>query len=306
MSRTDLPPGERPVACGFGMTVVDCQLLMARLPTGDEKRTARAARTQVGGPVPTALAAFAKLGGHAELLSAWANDAEGRLIEEDLRHGGVAIDPRLCRCVERTGVAHVWTEDGTGRRCVAALPPDEPPDTEPAAAFGAHADLLHLDGWGGGAAVAAARAAVDRGGTVVLDAGSPKPATAELLGLAAVVNVPRHFFGRFFGDDDPDRGIDRLRAHGPVRVFVTDGARGVTVAADGLREHVPALVVEARDTCGAGDAFCGGLLWGEAAGFGPLETARFASAVAALKVSRVGNRAALPTLGEVGGLLRSR
>ena len=300
---TDSALSPAPVARGFGMTVVDRQLLMTRLPAGDEKRTARAARTQIGGPVPTALAAFVKLGGRAELLSAWADDVDGRLIEEDLRRCGVGFDPTGCRCAAVTGVAHVWTEDGTGRRCVAALPPDPPPSAEAATAFGSPATLLHLDGWGGAAAVAAARAAVDHGGTVVLDAGSPKPATAEVLGLAAVVNVPRHFLGQFFGDEDVERGVTRLLALGPRRVFVTDGGRGVTVAADGLREQIPAFPVEARDTCGAGDAFCGGLLWAEAAGCGPLETARFAAAVAALKVSRVGNRAALPSLGEVEELL---
>ena len=110
---------------GLGLAVVDHLLVLPRLPGPDEKTTASDVRTQVGGPVPTALAQLAKLGGPAgTLLSAWADDADGAAIEADLRAGGLCFHPARCRTAPRTGFAQVWVEAGTGRRSLAASRPD--------------------------------------------------------------------------------------------------------------------------------------------------------------------------------------
>jgi ribokinase len=62
--------------------------------------------------------------------------------------------------------------------------------------------------------------------------------------------------------------------------------------------RVPAFKTEVVDTTGAGDAFCAGLLTMLVEGKGLIEAARFASAVAALKITRLGARS-LPTRKEV-------
>lgn len=56
----------------------------------------------------------------------------------------------------------------------------------------------------------------------------------------------------------------------------------------GCREFVPACRVEAVDTTGAGDAFNGAFAVSLMCGNSPLHAARFASAVAAISVTRKG------------------
>ncbi|MEZ4282524.1 MAG: PfkB family carbohydrate kinase [Myxococcota bacterium] len=82
----------------------------------------------------------------------------------------------------------------------------------------------------------------------------------------------------------------RLRADYRIgRVVITDGAAGSLVCdADGCR-RVPAYRVKrVVDSTGAGDAFLGGYLAGEAMGLSPLDAARLGNACGAACVERVG------------------
>ncbi len=86
-------------------------------------------------------------------------------------------------------------------------------------------------------------------------------------------------------------------------VIITLGGRGVFVSADGREEILPAFKVEAVDTTGAGDAFNGGLLAGLAEGMDLWTAARFANALAALSVQKIGTTPAMPTRQEVDAFL---
>jgi sugar/nucleoside kinase (ribokinase family)/fructoselysine-6-P-deglycase FrlB-like protein len=92
---------------------------------------------------------------------------------------------------------------------------------------------------------------------------------AELLELARTVDVfvpSREELTGLVGYDDPRRAARELLASGVPSVVVKLGADGAIVAsADGITD-VAACPVEAVDTTGAGDAFCGGLAAGLAAG----------------------------------------
>ena len=302
------PPARRVV--GLGLAVVDHQLILPRLPRPDQKANASAARTQIGGPVPTALAQLAKLGEPAgTFLSAWGDDADGAAIEADLTAAGLRFDPTACRTAPRTGFAQIWIEADTGRRSLAAFRPDGANLTaEWAAAAVAGADLLHSDGWPGGAAVAGCRAVKAAGGTVSVDLGaSPKP--AALVELADVLNLPAQAMTRLTGERDPAAAARALCERGPRLVTVTNGSRGCWFAArsaGGVQAgFVPAFPARAVDTCGAGDAFCGGLLFASLRDDSAAAAVRFASAVASLKVRGLGNRDALPDLAAVEELLRT-
>jgi sugar/nucleoside kinase (ribokinase family)/D-arabinose 5-phosphate isomerase GutQ len=89
---------------------------------------------------------------------------------------------------------------------------------------------------------------------------------------------------------DPEELARRLRAEsGATTVVITDGARGSLLSnADGERwipAYSPKSVV---DSTGAGDAFLGGFLAGEALGLGPVDAAKLGNACGAACVERVG------------------
>ena len=90
---------------------------------------------------------------------------------------------------------------------------------------------------------------------------------------------------------------------------ITNGSQGCWFASrtgDGFESgFLPAFPAEAVDTNGAGDAFCGGLLFALLHDYPAARAVRFASAVASLKVRSFGNRDALPDRAAVETLLAS-
>jgi len=83
---------------------------------------------------------------------------------------------------------------------------------------------------------------------------------------------------------------------GPQVVLFTFGEKGcVGVSSDGFFT-MPAFQVDVVDTVGAGDVFHGAFLAGLVKGRTVQDAARFASAVAAIKCTRIGGRAGIPSL----------
>ena len=60
--------------------------------------------------------------------------------------------------------------------------------------------------------------------------------------------------------------------------------------------NIPAYQVEAVDTVGAGDVFHGAFLAGLLKGWSTKEVARFSCAVSAIKCTRPGGRAGIPSM----------
>lgn len=299
--RGNLNDSSRPYSVtGLGTVVVDHMVVVDGFPERDTKNEVGEHWFQVGGPVPTALVAATKLGGKATFLGRWAKDHLGAMIEDDLRAQGVAFDAPVCEADSQTGFAHVWVEHESGRRTsVFHRGSHEIDESEVDAGAIARHDALHLDGWATAAAIKAAKAMRAKEGTVFLDLGSPKKRLEELLAEVDVVNCPLRCVERFFGELDPVEGGGRLLELGPRIVTVTDGARGAWLVSCEGDAHCPAFAVEAVDTNGAGDTFCGALIHAVMQGWEAERALEFASAAAAVKCGRKGNREALPAYHEI-------
>jgi len=90
------------------------------------------------------------------------------------------------------------------------------------------------------------------------------------------------------------------------------GSVVVTLGADGARIHtrdaaidIPTLKVDAVDTTGAGDTFCGYLAAGLAAGLSLERAARRGCVAAALSTTRPGAVPSIPNAAEVDGVSAS-
>jgi ribokinase len=140
---------------------------------------------------------------------------------------------------------------------------------------------------------ALARAA---GATTVLNPAPARPLPTSLLALVDIV-VPNEHEVELLG------GVDALLAQGVRAVVVTLGAQGATVhTSDGITKVEP-FVVDAVDTTGAGDTFCGSLSARLAAGYTLADALRYASAAAALSTTRPGAVPSIPLASEVAALL---
>lgn len=108
-------------------------------------------------------------------------------------------------------------------------------------------------------------------------------------------------------DADYYSAAESLLSCGIKNVLLKIGSRGALVAQrDGSKEIVPAYSVNAVDTTAAGDAFNAGFAVGLMMGMEVVESARFASAVAAISVTRPGAQPSMPDLQEVEQLMKGQ
>ncbi len=91
-----------------------------------------------------------------------------------------------------------------------------------------------------------------------------------------------------------------LLALGSENVLLKLGGSGLALATrSGIRHYLPAFSVPVVDTTAAGDALNAGFAVALSRGLEPVDAALFASAVAALSVTRAGAQPSMPTLDEV-------
>lgn len=100
--------------------------------------------------------------------------------------------------------------------------------------------------------------------------------------------------------------VDKLLALGVKTVVLTLGKRGCIAKNDQIYLQIPAFSVETVDTTAAGDTFCGALAAELSKGHSWKETLEFASAAAAICVTRMGAQPSIPTETEVRNFLKMR
>lgn len=90
------------------------------------------------------------------------------------------------------------------------------------------------------------------------------------------------------GSADPEQAARRMQSLGARDVVVKLGAEGCAVFAPDSAARFPGFEVEVVDTTGAGDCFVGGFLAALSRGACYAQAARFANAVGALSVQKLG------------------
>jgi ribokinase len=150
-------------------------------------------------------------------------------------------------------------------------------------------------------AAARARAA----GTLVVLNPAPSPEAGEIDRFAGLVDVliPNEVeVAALSGVDDPRQGAGLLRERLGCSVVVTMGDQGAWVVDGGEPARYPAHRVEVVDTVGAGDAFCGALGARLATGAPLREAVEYASAAAALAVTKLGAEPGMPRAADIDAL----
>ena len=104
---------------------------------------------------------------------------------------------------------------------------------------------------------------------------------------------------------EPAAGARRLVALGARLAIVTLGAAGALLAEDGRIAAFEADTVDAVDTTGAGDVFCGVFAAGLGRGLDAAQSIRVAIGAATLSVTRPGTQRAFPSRSEIDPLFRT-
>ena len=101
------------------------------------------------------------------------------------------------------------------------------------------------------------------------------------------------------GINDPVQAAQQLLDFGPEWVVVKQGKGGCTIFSQESTIHIPGFSVKVQDTSGAGDSFNAGIIYGYLAGWSPERAGRFANAIGAVTVSKLGAGRQVATLAEV-------
>ncbi|MEZ6130345.1 MAG: PfkB family carbohydrate kinase [Planctomycetaceae bacterium] len=274
---------------GIGTVVVDHAVELSHYPAEDTKGEVQHQWVQVGGPVPIALSTAAYYGSSTALLSRWGQDSAGELIRQTLTERSINLDHCQSSADWSSGFAHVWVTAETGCRTIAfsrgSFPP--PDELDVSETMLKNCRILHLDGWASAAAIKAAQIVRNKGGMVVLDAGSVKPGLNALLPLVDILIASALFRRSRFGSAEVSH--DDLLSLGPSDVISTDGANQSTWLTKETAFHEPAVDVHAIDTNGAGDIFSGAILQALEKRRSPKESQTFANSVAGYACGQRGN-----------------
>lgn len=290
-----------------GSINLDIVVEIERLPAPGETVVGGDRRELPGGKGANQAVAAARLGAEVAFVGRVGADAAGRRLRAGLQDEGVDVaylrddhapSGVALIAVDRAGENSIVVSPGANARVGAD-------DVEAARAVLAGAKVVLLQHEVPDAAVQAAIAAARR--TVVLN---PAPARAlvapvdvlvpnrgELAALAGRAGDPAELARGLVGAD-PRAGTPRAAAGA---VVVTLGAEGALVVEGERVERVAAPRVDAVDTTGAGDTFCGALAQALADGAALVEAARWATWAAAASVTRLGAQGGMPRRDELAG-----
>ncbi|GAK53223.1 PfkB domain protein [Candidatus Moduliflexus flocculans] len=286
---------------GLGGVCLDRLAILPRMPGWDEVEHISSSATQLGGMVATAMVAAARLGESAEMIGGVGNDDAGRYALETLKREGVITQNMQVIDDEATAFSFVLVHQETGQRTILHQRGVQAGEELPPATFDlAGVRFLHLDGYWFRSALRAAQQAKAHGVTVTLDPSTRLlHADAEELFYCVDYFMPGiAFVEQFMAEREPFRAAKTLLKYGGKAVILTNGAEGVYVCAPDDEFHIPAFRVPVVDTTGAGDVFHGAFVAGLQKGYALRQAVTFASAVAALKCTKLGGQAGIPTFQE--------
>ena len=306
MTRND--PAVTPCVLGIGQCSWDYLAEVDSFPAPDTKLEVNCWVEEGGGPVATALVALQRLGIPCRFVGVVGDDGEGAKILQSLGDSGVDASGVLRREGARSQTAFIAVEKGSGRRTIFWLRPtgaEVAPGDVPAATF-EQCGFLLLDGLMADVSLWGAVEARKRGMPVMLDAGRIRPGMLEVARQCDYVVAAEQFALDMGWDGNPASFRALAERVGSATVTVTLGECGSLTWHRGRLIRQPAFPVEVADTTGAGDVFHGAYVFGLLRGWRMEDVLVFASAVAALKCTRIGGRAGIPAFEEVAGFLSCR
>jgi ribokinase len=289
----------------IGSLNTDLLVRVGALPRPGETITGGSFEMSGGGKGANQAVAAARAGASVALVGAVGADELGARLLEELAGEGVSVAgvARLERVA--TGLAAIVVDAaGENQIAVASGANHRLRASDVERAFReldlsrARCALLSLEVEDEVVVEGAERAAA-RGMAVVVN---PAPARRLPPGLVAqrpILTPNEGEAAELTGCDDPAAAAAALLRSTAAAALVTAGARGVFVAAEGRVEQIEPPTVSVRDTTGAGDAFSGAFASGLARGWGLHRAARWATAAAALSVTKPGARAGMPAASEV-------
>jgi ribokinase len=302
----------KPAVLVIGSSNTDLIIKAARIPKPGETILGGEFARAAGGKGANQAVAAARAGGAVTFIARVGRDANGEAALAGFTADGINVKHVIRDPTHPSGVALILVDrKGENSIAVASGANDKlsPADVREAnAAFRrARVVLLQLE-TPLKTVMASAALAAAAGVPMVLNPAPAQPLPLQLLKRVYVLTPNESEAELLTGvvvsnQATAARAAEKLLARGVQIVIITLGARGAFVAGKGVQQMIPGFKVDAVDATGAGDVFNGALVVALAEGRSLPEAARFASAAAAISVTRFGAQPSAPTRREIETVL---
>lgn len=301
---------------GFGSLCVDFVFKVDRYPKRGSTNLSAATMIGCGGIIGNFLVACSKLGLRCGVLGVVGMDHYGKMIIDCLLKHGIdtsmlVIDPegptaKVVCIVDRRGERTFIVDPGV--QAHVKLPEKAREYVVKCKVF--HTDCLHV-----GIAHTLLGEAKRSNVITSVDIGALAEHTLqknegawiqEVLRLCDVAFISEANARRMFPGLDNIGVLEGLLKYGVKVAVMTLGRMGCVIASNEALTEVRAFKVNVVDTTGAGDAFEAGFIYAMLKGLDLRSAAILGSAVAAIKCTKLGAQAGLPTLDEVKRFLAER
>jgi sugar/nucleoside kinase (ribokinase family) len=262
-----------------GLSTIDVVYDVAEFPVANTKVAAKSQDVFIGGPATNAAITFKRLGGKPTLVAALGRHPVTSLIRDEIKKFAVDCIDLNPEFSDIPAISSVAVNEAGARNVVSAntsriripYPTVNRKTLE-------QAKVLLVDGHAMQACQVWAGAAKLLGKPVVLDAGSWKNGTDELLKSVHTVICSADFAAP--GCVTESELVEFLQDRGVTNVAITRGAESVRFFSHANTGEIPVPKVEAIDTMGAGDVFHGAFCYLFASGKGFEESLERAAAIA--------------------------
>ena len=300
----------------FGSFVVDLMGRTPHLPVPGETVKGSCFKQGAGGKGFKQGIAAHKAGGDVAMITKIGRDSFADVALNAMDEVGMPKDYLFYNDEVATGIALILVDENTSQNEIVIVPGACSTITDEDIA--SVADRIKESGYvllqlevNQDANEKVAKLAKENGVKVIINTAPYQPISDEFLNGAYLVTPNEVEAEELTGIpvkdlESADRAAKVFFDKGVQNVLITLGSRGVYINTEGKSVIVPAYKVNAIDTTCAGDAFNGGLLAALAEGKTLPEAARFANALAALSVQRIGTTPAMPTREEIDAFLAER
>lgn len=300
----------------FGSFVVDLMGRCPHLPVPGETVKGSLFKMGPGGKGFNQAVAAHKAGADVTMVTKVGNDTFADLAIGTMKRLGMDTKRVFCSEQAETGTALIIVDENTSQNEIAVILgacdtiSDE--EVESVSDLLDQSDYLLIQLETNISSVKkAVEMAYDKGVKIILNTAPVQPVSDSILSRVELITPNEVEASILSGipvteEESAGKAADYFLNKGVRNVLITMGSKGVYIATGKRSGLIPAYKVDAVDTTGAGDAFNGGLVAALAEGKDLWEAAKFANALAAISVQRIGTTPAMPERSEIDAFIKSQ
>lgn len=260
-----------------------------------KKDAAKVVSKHIGGPTPIALMVLSRLGIDCTLMTTLGKDANGELIEKVLGEENVHT---IAQKQQTTKVnTYLIGSDGSRKKIRGGTIHQhiENVDKDWLQQF----DLIIIDRHERKAFYEILEKKKNSTKIIIDPSTEVSQFTLDMIQYADYPIVPIEALAKIEEGRELNQCLKKLYQLSKKPIIVTAGELGSIIYDGIMLEIIPALSIKAIDVQGAGDVYRGGFAYGILQGWDSIKSAAFATIVAGLQCTKVGNASALPTKQEI-------